>query len=1187
MRPYSRQEVGRDDRRMFAELSEGQEETKSRFPFNSPSPTKVDEEYLEFFNNRGRMGSNRDQLAVLEKAREYVQNQDIHPDVACAVVTRLHADYGFGPLIDDEFRALVLSASQSRGADIFRLYSVYVAFVRAEHEGDNPKAVKDPNILHSLAKHLDYLAESQQLPVWIHDFQFSPPTDLIDLLKMCKPKTQMMIMRLIIDLKAHSAYAYGYSLQGRISLEDQINVYTQVLLGGSKDRLSLSKLELYLDFAAAEAIMRGDQDQDEVNSSSPLFSELVTKIFSSVTRTTIDGPDKLKNFKKLLLIAHAAGLRFDPDEFVQLGIEEDSLRDIIISLFETKLNGAAGDAVRFAWYFEFLNLRNIPAALKEANFTYSQWLPQEVLDYARVAFQDGVNLDARILASRKRYQLSPLDTYKLMIANPNCFASDKTNFDLLAEQLVDGGIYDVAVARSLSVGASAFGGETMLRYANRVDLSAHDAYYFIGNFYELLKTRAAEQSSGEPSLGQDAQNKAWIRKVGKKLLFEVASDDAVYDQGVSQHYFAAIVQALDSADLTQDLARAKEYSNIHELQVLVAAFEDGSASPFDSWKILKKWYELHQLLQREHILNKLNASEVTPRMRVFVERLAFHPGIDMDSVLLFWADPERFLDIDDEHAVSGINEAKKPVNYLSLTHLNLTGADLRDAYVEGALDKLQVVPAMERIYTLSETGDNIDSANFLHSYLRRAIGRPKQGVDPEATNGKRIFSRVQAWCKVWGLDFQKVFNESRGADLLGGIPPVARVQLREIIFDTEAGMAMPKTDIYRIIIGDKSDPDMVVAGNDTASCMPFGSGKNNVYMFNPNCSQLVVQRLTSVGTWRTAAQSVVTLDMKTSRSTPDLLRQYEDGGHLKDLLSVEDLSGLPVLTLDNIEISKNDEGRRIKTIESVYRVFCSEYLKIHGDSLGVDVSRVVVGTGYTPPEFSFEREPNTYIPLAPMGYSDNVHEQCLVIETGLKNKTRNRKQGLEPLRTTDSLAVAVLEGKAYHDNESVITHLHHMQNCIIGKEIADTHFGRPNLSFMYRNDDGTPLGYILAYEGQTRAYQEVYIDDLAVDVSVKGLGAKLSGGRLINAFFDAYLNAYGDARPYLPIFMNARDQTSYQIVIKQAQKLAKKANLIIDIDEVRAYERGGDIFHDVRLFIGRTSEEINKQKESFALANRW
>ena len=61
----------------------------------------------------------------------------------------------------------------------------------------------------------------------------------------------------------------------------------------------------------------------------------------------------------------------------------------------------------------------------------------------------------------------------------------------------------------------------------------------------------------------------------------------------------------------------------------------------------------------------------------------------------------------------------------------------------------------------------------------------------------------------------------------------------------------------------------MLAGSDTNCCMSFGSGKNNIYNFNPNCAIFTVQESKADGSYRTIAQSVLTLDLdiKTAVST--------------------------------------------------------------------------------------------------------------------------------------------------------------------------------------------------------------------------------------------------------------------------------------------------------------------------------
>jgi hypothetical protein len=55
--------------------------------------------------------------------------------------------------------------------------------------------------------------------------------------------------------------------------------------------------------------------------------------------------------------------------------------------------------------------------------------------------------------------------------------------------------------------------------------------------------------------------------------------------------------------------------------------------------------------------------------------------------------------------------------------------------------------------------------------------------------------------------------------------------------------------------------------------MGFGTGKNNVYMFNPNDAQLTVRLVREDGTSRTIAQSVMTRDKDVKMPCPDILEK--------------------------------------------------------------------------------------------------------------------------------------------------------------------------------------------------------------------------------------------------------------------------------------------------------------------------
>ena len=628
------------------------------------------------------------------------------------------------------------------------------------------------------------------------------------------------------------------------------------------------------------------------------------------------------------------------------------------------------------------------------------------------------------------------------------------------------------------------------------------------------------------------------------------------------------------------LKKAAEFPNVKKLQVLVEEYKGEETGPFSSWKRLKKFHELSELVKKSEILEELSKGEMSPRLRDFVEKLAFHPNISMERVMQFWREPAEFLHINDEHTGERINAAKKPSNYLSLPYLGLRAADLRDAYVEGSVDELQLLPPMEMT-------QDPDDPRGLHLFVRRAIGQKRKGIKPEAQSGKKVFSAIKEFCGKHGINFRDLWDTEKGVQIIGKLDEGAYEELKEVIFRNGEGMAMPK-DIYRARIGKKSDPDMTVAGNDTASCMPFGSGKNNVYMFNPNCVQMVVERKTSDGRWRTAAQSVVTIDLETTHSTPELMKQYqEDESRLKDLLNEQDLLGKYVVTCDNIEVAKNEEGRRVGNIREVYTQFFKTYLGEHSQELGLDPRRVVVGQAYTPEGLGLPSVDNTFVPLAPMGYSDNTKEKSYLIETGIKADEEalavisKGEPGISELRIRDVIPVAVLEGKAFVDNRAVLENLHGMQNNLIGMKIANEHFGRPNLSFMYRDSTGVPRGYMMAYEGRNGDLEEIYVADIASDIDHPA--GKLAGAQLIHNFFTAYRENYGTPeRPFLPIAAEARGSTSYNILKRLFHRMARKAGLqaemvVIDDSDVRQ----GETFYHVRVFVGRDQDEIDAQKELF------
>ena len=404
-----------------------------------------------------------------------------------------------------------------------------------------------------------------------------------------------------------------------------------------------------------------------------------------------------------------------------------------------------------------------------------------------------------------------------------------------------------------------------------------------------------------------------------------------------------------------------------------------------------------------------------------------------------------------------------------------------------------------------------------------------------------------------------------------------------------------KTTTFRAMIHPKSSPEGVLAGNDTASCMPFGSGKNNVYMFNPGCAQFTLQKQSSEGEWRTVAQSVLTRDISVGKNISTLLQSVEEStGTLAEILP-EDilLNGKQYIACDNVEVSPNfSDSNEGNLVAPLYQDFFAAYFQFLNDS-SIDTAKIVVGQGYSKNISHLPHEENTYLPQAPMSYSDKTGEQVYVLapqalssanaSREIKTEVRessvpsNEKTGIVPLTFRDSLAVGFIEGKAYRDNSSLITHLHNMENGLIAKDIANVHHERPNLSVKYTDASGKMRGYLFAYEGSSAGdngsnrwdYEDepkqdeekiIYISDLASDRD-----GGVTGGRLILSFLELYKTNYLDKGNALPIVCEAREGTSYELIKDHADDYARRLGVPIDISELNKYEVEQDKMHTLRI----------------------
>ena len=700
-------------------------------------------------------------------------------------------------------------------------------------------------------------------------------------------------------------------------------------------------------------------------------------------------------------------------------------------------------------------------------------------------------------------------------------------------------LVDETMADNFERAADIFGYRNMFRYKEREGLSFHDATYELDGICDLYKLSGLSP-----------------RAFYTNILDQVRKDTQEYEEGTAHHNLNAIVTSINT-DIPSVIEEARKHRDIERLQELAETLKRPE-DVFASWSNLKRYRNLSQLLDRVEILDDLKElkKEGKEDLSRYIETLAFHPDskVNMQAVLQFWRDPEDFLDAHDVHTPDEVQDRKKPSNYIHIPNLDLTAEDLRDALVEGVLDRITTFPPMEIRYSIPPTRDA----------LSQALGSPSKGVKGTAKSPNKLFSEVNKLLKQ-----HKTYQKSRvnvnkyldGDD----IPEDLEQQVEELTYHKEFGM-QKKTREYVARITNKSDPKGALAGDDTANCMPYGSGKNTVYTFNPNTAQFIIRMVKKDGTERTVAQSVLTKDSDVRKAVPDIINELQSEKKMDDVLPEDVLAKQePYLACDNIEVAPTYTGGEHEDVyKHIYHDFFKNYTQ---KEKGFRTDKIVIGTSHSDALTDLQKERNTYVPLAPVGYSDKVGEEVYILPLGTEHtETEKKETGISPLTFEDSLKVAYLESKAYKDNETLIESLFALQNAIIAKDVNNEMKNRPNLSTKYADSTGRMRGYLLAYEGtitdgHNHDYENkpcIYISDLASDRE-----NTLAGGRLIKEFAKQYKEHYLDKNNPLPIYAQARETTSYRIIKKQIDNLAKQTGTEFELIELPTYEQGGDTMHPV------------------------
>jgi hypothetical protein len=744
------------------------------------------------------------------------------------------------------------------------------------------------------------------------------------------------------------------------------------------------------------------------------------------------------------------------------------------------------------------------------------------------------------------------------------------------------------IQRPFEEGAAIFGAARMLQYVFKANARPHDALFAFHNIVQLYQISGLEPQA-----------------FFGNILAQVNRDDGVDDTGNAFSRLNSIAQGFP-ADIATVLDEARKYPDIPRLKDSTDSFPDKNAI-FASWLSLQRFAKLLKFLKKQELLPEIQRLRQSnqPKLADWVETLAFHPAsnIAQEPILDFWRHPERFLAKDEVHAPE-MHERKKPSHYTDIPHLDLTATQLRDALIDGTLDRLQVFSPMRVEYKVG--GADVS----LSDELKRALGSHRENIPGDAKNPKRLFTEVANLLKAKSLTITQVLA---GVEL----PDDVRQELEALIYNTTFGVTRPP-DGMRLIaeIHSKSDPLAAVAGSDTASCMGFGTGKNNVYLFNPNTAQFTVRLVRPDGSSRTIAQSVLTKNVDVKMLVPDIMKQMQgsDRAALHTIIPPEALRGQKsIITADNVEVHPNyKSGEYPEAIEAVFRDFFSRYAESHSEGENLQPDSMIIGMGYSDTMNSLPRVPNTSVPLAPVGYSDNWGNEAhtlsltepqrvpLRVLSVVDNKVENRINpqaaiipGITPLTFEDTLSLAYIEGKVYEATPSLREGLHNMENALIAADINNAQKGRPNLSIKYNDPEGRMKGYLFAYEGKastdgaesfddgagnSRSSKQpvIYISDFTNDARTNANGEPVIsfvGGKLLLEFGRLYKENYLDKGNMIPIYTNARDETSYKLLRKQLDALGKKIGYRLEMQDVGKYTTGTSTMHNV-LIVPHKIEEL-------------
>lgn len=727
--------------------------------------------------------------------------------------------------------------------------------------------------------------------------------------------------------------------------------------------------------------------------------------------------------------------------------------------------------------------------------------------------------------------------------------------------------------------ASIFGYKNMFKYLRLKDgISLHDSVHASDAIFALYE-----------SSGLNAED------FYQNILWQVKLDQNQYPEGSSHHLLNAIANSIDK-DITATFSQIERLfsikdklkaSNQHrteivklvdELNEMQQVFLDLGkvGNVFTSWNNLYSFSKLQKLYLGNRILFALQelSTDSNSKLTEYITALVYHSDskVNLSAAIELWQKPEVFLARHASHTPREIHDRKKPSNYFNIPHLDLGAVDLRDALVEGSIDRITAFRPLSIEYELYNV-----TAEQLLTKIKEALGSRRENIPGNAQNEKKLFFELSKLFKSYSVN---IIDYLKGSIIINSTLIQAAARL---VFDKTIGLQNYSPIKFKAVITKKDDPYGVLAGDDTVNCMPFGDGKNTLYTFNPNTSQFLIRIENGEGKQRTIAQSVITKDADIGISITSL--DTEDPREAL-LNSETSLSRERYLACDNIEIAPNYKDLSHLLI-GIYRDFFSEYLNRYADEDGLEKSKVIIGQGYNDLGVQLPSEDNRYLPQAPLSYSDKFGKEVFVlhlehlgdsivslsrdvIEPLPKEVSQNQLdsgQGVAPLSYEDFLSIASLEYTIYKDS-GLMQGPFDLENALIAKDINNSYKGRPNLCLKYSGENGEIQGYLIAWQGKLNGETEIseeYIGKECIyimDVAAKKSNA-LAGGRLINRFLELYRQFYLVPGKPLPIFAQLRDATSYPLISKQLDRMGDKLRIKFSMTEFETYTVGNDVMHPV------------------------